>query len=136
MKDTPSPYLVTPEMVRAALDEHVQYLVPTSDINTPYHVEVQNALQGIADHINKAVNAQGEAQPCSTWYSDALDVLNPLRWHIIELVEVMESHNRYAHQMGEPLLPVSKIEAAKAANAKADAFFSPNAESCHGRDKT
>ena len=56
MKDTPSPYLVTPEMVRAALDEHVQYLVPTSDINTPYRVDVQNALQGIADHINKAVS--------------------------------------------------------------------------------
>ena len=50
-------------MVRAALDEYVQYMVPVSDINTPYRVDVQNALQGIADHINKSLNVKAQATP-------------------------------------------------------------------------
>ena len=49
---------VTPEMVRAALDEYVQYMVPVSSITTPYRVDVKNALQGIADHINKSLNVK------------------------------------------------------------------------------
>jgi hypothetical protein len=48
--------LVTPRMVRAALDQHVQYMVPVSNIETPYHIDVHNALQGVADHINEALN--------------------------------------------------------------------------------
>ena len=52
----PSSCSVTAEMVRAALDEYVQYMVPVSSVTTPYRVDVQNALQGIADHINKSLN--------------------------------------------------------------------------------
>lgn len=50
------PGSVTPEMVKAALDEYVQYLVPVTSIDTPYRVDVQNALKAIADHINKSLN--------------------------------------------------------------------------------
>ena len=53
----PSYCSVTAEMVRSALDEYVQYMVPVSSVTTPYRVDVQNALQGIADHINKSLNA-------------------------------------------------------------------------------
>ena len=65
--------------------------------------------------IHRAVDA---------WYSSALEVLSPLRWHLNELVEAMESHNRYARRVGEPLLPVEKIEVAKKASEAANAFFS------------
>jgi len=51
------PCSVTPEMVKAALDEYVQYMVPVSSVTTPYRVDLQNALQAIADHINKSLNA-------------------------------------------------------------------------------
>lgn len=57
------------------------------------------------------------------WYSESIEVLSPLRWHLDELIEAMESHNRYAKRMGEPLLPEHKIAAAKAANDAADKFF-------------
>lgn len=48
---------VTQEMVKAALDEYVQYTIPVSSIETPYRVDLQNALQGIAAHINKSLNS-------------------------------------------------------------------------------
>jgi hypothetical protein len=57
------------------------------------------------------------------WYSNAVEVLSPLRWHLNELVEVMESYNRFAERMNYPLLPKNKIEEAKEANNKADEFF-------------
>ena len=45
---------VTPEIVKAALDEYVQYIVPVSSITTPYRVDEQRVLQAIASHINKS----------------------------------------------------------------------------------
>lgn len=57
------------------------------------------------------------------WQSEALEVLSPLRFHLSELIEAMEFHNRYAKRMGEPLLPEHKIAAAKAANDAVDKFF-------------
>ena len=61
-----------------------------------------------------------------SWYSEALEVLSPLRWHINELIDAMESHNRFAQRLGLPLLPDAKIAAAKAANEAVDSFFQPN----------
>jgi hypothetical protein len=61
------------------------------------------------------------------WYSKSLDVLNPLRWHLNELIEEMESYNRYATILKRPTLSESKIQAAKAANEAANKFFSLNA---------
>lgn len=57
------------------------------------------------------------------WYSNALEVLSPLRWHINELIEEMESYNRFAKRMNYPILPERKIEDAKLANQKVDDFF-------------
>lgn len=70
------------------------------------------------------------------WYSDALDVLGPLRWHINELIEEMESHNRFcsAHMKNVPLLSHRKITAAKQANDTADKFFSSSVT--NGEKKT
>ena len=58
------------------------------------------------------------------WYAGAMEVLGPLRWHLNELLEAMEAHNRYARAVGAPLLPERKIEAAKKANRAADTYFS------------
>lgn len=65
------------------------------------------------------------------WYSGALEVLQPLRWHIEELIQEMESYNRFAVRMNKlrpdnptTVLPVRKIEAAKEAQKIANDFFS------------
>lgn len=62
-------------------------------------------------------------QESLAWYQEAMGVLTPLRWHLNDLVEAMEAHNRYARRVGEPLLPETKIEAARAAGRKADEHF-------------
>jgi hypothetical protein len=59
----------------------------------------------------------------SEWYSGALEVLGPLRWHLNELIEEMESYNRLAKAAGRPLLAEKKIVVAKEANDKADKYF-------------
>jgi hypothetical protein len=62
------------------------------------------------------------------WYAKALQVLGPLRHHLATLVAEMESYNRFAVRAGTPelQLPEDKIDAAKAANAAADSFFTNN----------
>jgi hypothetical protein len=55
------------------------------------------------------------------WYSDAIEKLNPLRWHLHELVDMCEQHNRVAEVYNKwenrnvdmPFLSKEKIEAAK-----------------------
>lgn len=51
------PALVTPAMVKTALDEHLQYMVQTTDVTNEYWQDVQIALQGIANHINEALHS-------------------------------------------------------------------------------
>lgn len=58
------------------------------------------------------------------WYSEALEVLQPLRWHLNELTTEIESYNRFAAVMGKPPILVNKIKAAKDANEAANKFFS------------
>jgi hypothetical protein len=58
-----------------------------------------------------------------SWYSNALEVLGPLRWHLHQLTERMRSHNLYSTALGQPLLPVKEIEEAEAANEAANDFF-------------
>ena len=58
------------------------------------------------------------------WYSKSLDVLDPLRWHLNELICDMESYNSYAIKVGSPLLSKEKIKAAKKVLDKANRLFS------------
>ena len=58
------------------------------------------------------------------WYSEALEVLSPLRWHLNELTTEIESYNRFAAVMGKPPILVDKIKAAKEANEAVNEFFS------------
>jgi hypothetical protein len=53
--------LVTPAMVKAALDNNVQYLVQPSGRNTPYRIDVQRALRAIAEELNAAMTVQAVA---------------------------------------------------------------------------
>lgn len=57
------------------------------------------------------------------WYRKALELLNPLRYHINELIEEIESYNRFAKKMGYPPLSKTKVLAAKRARDKAEKFF-------------
>jgi hypothetical protein len=59
----------------------------------------------------------------NTWYSKALKVLSPLRYHINELVNEIESYNRFAKKVDYPLLSEKKLLAAKRARDKAENFF-------------
>lgn len=63
------------------------------------------------------------------WQSEALEVLNPLRFHLDELIEAIESHNRYARAVGQPQLSEKKIAAAKAAAESANTFLSGKKQS-------
>lgn len=77
----------------------------------------------------KKVAGKGEIKPktcrnCSAWYAGAMDVLGPLRWHLNELIEEMESYNRFAKRIGDPLLRPDKVAAARKANDEADKVLS------------
>ena len=57
------------------------------------------------------------------WYSGALEVLNPLRFHLHELIEAAESHNKAAKILNMPLISEQKIGAAKTALEEAEMYF-------------
>lgn len=59
----------------------------------------------------------------SLWYQEANEVLQPLRYHLNELILEMESHNRYAARAKQPLLSQDKIAEAKKAQRVAEKFF-------------
>lgn len=68
------------------------------------------------------------------WYSRSLDRLQPLRFHMKELIDAIEEHNRLVKRLnqlrkrGEPKdLPVrtDKLKKAKRAADRAERFFSP-----------
>lgn len=48
-----------------------------------------------------------------TEYKEANDFLNPLRWHLQELIESMETLNRLEIACGHPPWALGKIESAK-----------------------
>lgn len=51
----------------------------------------------------------------SDWYARMFVVLNPLRYHLLELLEAVESHNRAARMLGEPVVSEEKVAVARAA---------------------
>jgi hypothetical protein len=61
------------------------------------------------------------------WYSEAMDRLQPLRSRLYEIIEEIESHNRFLAALKKhPIkarVSVAKITAAKRALAKAERFF-------------
>lgn len=59
------------------------------------------------------------AELANEWYSNSIEVLNPLRWHLNQLVEEAETHNHFSP---------SRISAAKEANEKVNEFFSPKSK--------
>jgi hypothetical protein len=64
-----------------------------------------------------------ERKKIQTWYSQALKLLSPLRYHVNELIEEIESYNRFAEKMGYPPLAEKKVLAAKRARDRAEKFF-------------
>lgn len=63
------------------------------------------------------------------WYSKAVEHINPLRFHLHQMIEMTRSYNRFAEIIKQEKLPESTIVAAEDALAKAEAFFSPCAPS-------
>ena len=49
--------------------------------------------------------------------------MQPLQWHLHELLMEMEFHNAYAKRMKEPLLNRRKMAAARRALNRAEKFF-------------
>ena len=62
------------------------------------------------------------------WYATAFEKLSPLRYHIDELLEEMDSHNRVAKRLKIPGLSTKRITAAKKALEVAEEF-------CTGKSK-
>ena len=59
----------------------------------------------------------------AVWYSQALEVLGPLRWHIEELLRAAEDHNRAADRLDHIKFCEDKIVAARAAQKLVEDFF-------------
>lgn len=58
------------------------------------------------------------------WYSKSLEVLNPLRFHLFEMIQRAEQVNHLNELMeNSPTFPVKQIEEAKAALNKAELHF-------------
>ena len=51
-----------------------------------------------------------------------MDHVGPLRFHLEEILQEVESYNRFAQRMGYPLLSEPKIKEARAIQAEAEAF--------------
>jgi len=62
-------------------------------------------------------------QKNQVWYCNALEVLNPLRWHIHELIQEIDSHNRLAVRLDYPTISLEKVNKAREAMGKAESFF-------------
>ena len=66
------------------------------------------------------------------WYSESLEIMGPLRWHLSELVELCEQYNRFAKFYNKldgkvidlDILNEDKIKVAKEHNEKVNNFFS------------
>lgn len=67
--------------------------------------------------------AEEDEQESLLWYQDAYAVLSVLRWHMAELVDMVDAYNRYAELAGFPKLPEHKIEAARSASDAVNEFF-------------
>lgn len=70
----------------------------------------------------KAGNVIGDSE----WYSKALEILSPLRWHIHQLTEALDVRNALLQSMGKELIVPDKLAAAKVANEAVNEFFSPS----------
>lgn len=57
------------------------------------------------------------------WYQNGLEKLEPLRYHLFELIMEMEFHNSYAKRVKQPQLNKKKIAQAKKALERAEKFF-------------
>lgn len=62
----------------------------------------------------------------SKWYSEAIEHIAPLRWHLEEILQEAESYNLFAKRLDHPLLSEAKIKEAREAQAKIEAFFTGN----------
>ena len=75
----------------------------------------------------KELEARCEKLEDNSWYSDGFMVLNPLRWHLNEMVEMCEQYNIFAKHADLPPLRKDKIAAARRANDAVNEHFT------HGR---
>jgi hypothetical protein len=57
------------------------------------------------------------------WYSEALEILRPLRYHITKLIEASMEHDRFAVKIGHPTLPQQVIKDAIRASCAVEDFF-------------
>ena len=74
-------------------------------------------------HCNYCIYCDHGAKTTQTWYSEALEVLTPLRWHLDELVGAIEEYNGLARKINLRVIPEKKVVAAKEAMDKANRFF-------------
>ena len=83
-----------------------------------WHTEVPDRKES---EIAQTLVEQGRADATDNWYPGAMDVLQPLRWHVAELVDAAKTANRLSPF---PVMAPAKLAAAEAANFAADQFFS------------
>ncbi len=68
------------------------------------------------------------------WYSKALEVLNPLRYHLQRIIDDIEAHNQFCESYNkldapskQSPIPINKVAEAKVALEEAETFFTKGA---------
>lgn len=60
------------------------------------------------------------------WYSRSLEVLQPLRYHLNEVIGLVDSYNSFCNHAGQTPVPMARVEAARVALERAEVFFTGN----------
>lgn len=61
------------------------------------------------------------------WYSTAIEHTNALRYHLDEILNEVDVHNRICKTIGVPCLSEKKISQAREAQSKCEEFFTRGA---------
>jgi hypothetical protein len=96
------------------------------NINDPeynsYSDQFIEDLNGLLDEVQELRKWQAQDMKQREWHSNALEVLQPLRYHLNEMIESIESYNRFALRLG--YVPITcKLAEAKSAQEVAEKFF-------------
>jgi hypothetical protein len=70
--------------------------------------------ENLKDEVARLRALEKGRKAAAGWYSQAMEVLGPLRWHIEELLQAAEDHNRAADSLDHIKFCEDKIVAARA----------------------
>ncbi len=89
------------------------------------HGAAQNAANIAAcelEFLQEIVNLR-DGSSNFEWYSRALEVLQPLRYHLNNIIDVIDSHNSFCYSAGQVPIQTARVSDARVALELAEDFF-------------